>query len=403
MLYTRIKNSPLSNPSPDKARLPFFPVTINRLRAFHPSASIRLVQEAAHFADEAHRGQVRDSGRPYISHPSTVAYYLSLMDMDPQTVATGYLHDTVEDTEVTLEVIEALFGSEISFLVDGVTKLGRDDEPLKEERRAKTFLKVLKAMTQDYRVFIVKLADRLHNMSTLDAVPVKAQRRIATETLELYAPLAAVLGIYWARRKLEDLSLRYLEPDVYAFLRQQRHKTLLDRIAYDNSVIGKVRGAIGDSFYYTLKTKKKSLYSTYRRMTDYDLSYYEVHDITSFQILTQETMRCYQVLGHIHSLWKPVNGSFRDFISMPKPNCYQSLHTTVTGPGDYPLNFQIRTTEMDNRAHQGILAVKETYTNYGYSEILAEIAELIEMDEGGECQVLVEELKGILGEKIGPS
>lgn len=401
MNYSRIHKSQLEIDSQKPARLPFFSTTLNRLRPFHSPASVRLVREAAHFADRAHVGQVRDSGLPYISHPATVAYYLSLMDMDPLTVASGYLHDTVEDTEVTLDVVEALFGSDVSFIVDGVTKLGKDDVPSKDERKAKTILKVLKAMTQDYRVFIVKMADRLHNMSTLDAVPAKAQQRIAKETLELYAPLAAVLGIYWARRKLEDLSLRYLEPDMYRFLKGQRLKTLQDRMAYDNSVMERVNGALGRSFFYTLKTRKKSLYSTYRRMIDNDLSYFEIHDISSFQVVVQETMQCYQVLGHIHSLWKPVEGSFRDFISMPKPNLYQSLHTSVYGPEEFPINFQIRTSEMEHRAQRGILAVKETYTNYGYHEILSEIAELIEMGEGGECQTLVEQLKGVLGEKVG--
>jgi GTP pyrophosphokinase len=279
------------------------------------------------------------------------------MKLDEASVATGLLHDTVEDTLVTVDDIERFFGKEIATLVDGVTKISKMEFQSKEQRQAENYRKMILAMSRDIRVLLVKLADRLHNMRTLDYLPREAQQRIARETLEIYAPLAARLGIYWVRTELEDLSFRYLDRERYELIQARLEESIRRTEEYVNNVLRIIREKLKQyNIKAVTKGRNKEIFSIHKKMVSQNLEFDQIHDVTAFRIILGSVSECYAVLGLIHSLWRPVPGRFKDYIAMPKGNGYQSLHTTVIGPEGNRIEIQIRTHEMDRISEEGIAA-----------------------------------------------
>ena len=329
-----------------------------RVQKHHPGDGCLLVKKAYEFAENAHRGQVRKSGEPYFIHPVSVASILTDLMIDAPPIAAGFLHDTVEDCkDITLDTIRTEFGEEVAQLVDGVTKLDKLDFTNREEQKAESLRKMILAMSHDMRVLMVKLADRQHNMSTLDFQKAHKQKRIAQETMDIYAPLANRLGLYMLKRNLEDLSFKYLRPDVF----NQIDHWLDKHQVVEKHIIDKVVGLILDllasnhiqgQVYGRIKHK----YSIYKKMQSQSLTLDEMHDIMAFRVLVKDIKDCYAVLGLVHSQWRPVHGRFKDYISMPKANGYQSLHTTVIGPEGERIEIQIRTEDMHRQAEHGVAA-----------------------------------------------
>ncbi len=331
---------------------------IRKVQSFHSTLDTSIIQKAYTFSEKAHAGQIRRSGEPYISHPLSVAGILADLRLDVDTIVTGLLHDTVEDTHATLEDIRKEFGDSVAKLVDGVTKISLISFKTSTERQGENIRKMIVAMGKDVRVVLVKLADRLHNMRTLHHMPYEKQARIARETLEIYAPLASRLGISSIKIELEDLSFRYLHPDVYFQLAQKVQKQEKDQSHY----IEEVRRLITDELEkgsfksFEVQGRSKHLWSIYRKMANRNIEYEQVYDVLAFRVVVDTLSQCYEVLGHVHSLWKPIPGRFKDFIAMPKANNYQSLHTTVVGPGGVRIEIQIRTRDMHLIAERGIAA-----------------------------------------------
>lgn len=330
---------------------------LDKVSSNNRDANLELIQHAYVYAATAHAGQTRLSGEPYLSHPLAVANTLADLGFDEPTVAAGLLHDTVEDTKATIEEIDENFGEEVADIVDGVTKISLIPFENKEEAQAENIRKMILAMSHDMRVLMVKLADRMHNMSTLDFQKAHKQRRIAQETMDIYAPLANRLGLNILKRRLEDLSFKYLKPDVYHQIdhwletHQVVEKNIIDKVVglirdllASNSILGQVYGRI------------KHKYSIYKKMQSQSLTLDEMHDIMAFRVLVKDIKDCYAVLGLVHSQWKPVYGRFKDYISLPKANGYQSLHTTVIGPEGERIEIQIRTEEMHRQAEHGVAA-----------------------------------------------
>jgi GTP diphosphokinase / guanosine-3',5'-bis(diphosphate) 3'-diphosphatase len=327
------------------------------VKSYYPDADLDMIRAAYVYSAQVHEGQTRRSGEPYLVHPLAVAMILAMMKLDEASVVTGLLHDTVEDTLTTVEDLERYFGNEIAALVDGVTKISKIEFQSKEERQAESFRKMILAMSRDIRVLLVKLADRLHNMRTLTHMPPDAQKRIARETMEIYAPLAARLGIYWLRTELEDHSFQYLEPDRYAEIKNKLEENIRRNEEYVNNVLHIIRDKLVQyNIQAETKGRNKEIFSIHKKMLAQRLELEQVHDITAFRIVLGTVSECYAVLGLIHSLWRPVPGRFKDYIAMPKSNGYQSLHTTVIGPDGSRIEIQIRTTEMDSIAEEGIAA-----------------------------------------------
>lgn len=323
-----------------------------------PKADTRLIIRAYDFSHTAHLNQKRRSGEPFFNHPLGVAWILAEMKLDPTTIVTGLLHDTVEDTFVNADQIEDEFGSEIASLVDGVTKLSKITFKTSEEKQAENFRKMLLAMAKDLRVILVKLADRLHNMRTLEHMLPEKQVQIAQETLDIYCPLANRLGLNTIKREMEDLALRFTKPEVYYRLAAHVAKRRQERDQYIHDVQKLIQTALHDHGYTraSLSGRPKHLYSIHRKMEKRNLSYDQIFDITGFRILVDTVEECYGTLGLIHSLWTPVPGRFKDYIAIPKANFYQSLHTTVIGPQGERIEIQIRTKHMHETAERGIAA-----------------------------------------------
>ncbi len=330
---------------------------LEKIRSYNPSADLDLVRKAYVFSAKVHQGQVRLSGEPYLNHPMEVAYILAYLRMDVPTIATGLLHDTIEDTLTTLDELKSVFGGEVAELVDGVTKLSKITFRTREERQAESFRKMILAMARDIRVVIVKLADRLHNMRTLDHHPPARQRKIAQETLDIYAPLANRMGISWVKTELEDLSFRYLHPETFYDLVGKVAKKKKEREKYIEEVKAQILAKLDEhGIPAEVSGRSKHLYSIYLKMERQGIDFEQVYDLIAFRVMVQTIRECYAVLGIIHSTWKPIPGRFKDYIAMPKANMYQSLHTTVLGPYGERMEVQIRTEEMHQVAEEGIAA-----------------------------------------------
>ena len=330
---------------------------IEEIPKYQPGADLDLVKRAYRFSEISHQGQQRASGEPYLSHPLEVAGLLVNFKMDVTTVTAGLLHDVLEDTRATKDDLTREFGVEIADLVDGVTKIGKLAFSSKEERQAENFRKMLVAMARDIRVLMIKLADRLHNMRTLDYLVQDKGRKIAEETLDIYAPLAHRLGMAKVKAELEDLALRCLHAEDYADLQRQVAKRRLEREAEINQVIAILEKKLGEvEIEAQIRGRPKHFYSIWKKMHDQGREFDEIYDLTAVRVITNSVRDCYGALGVIHSLWKPVPGRFKDFIAMPKVNMYQSLHTTVIGPKGDPVEIQIRTREMHRVAEEGIAA-----------------------------------------------
>jgi GTP pyrophosphokinase len=316
---------------------------IEEIPKYQPGADIDLIQRAYRFSEVSHQGQQRASGEPYLSHPLEVANLLVDFKMDVTTVTAGLLHDVLEDTAATKEDLTREFGGEIADLVDGVTKLGKLAFSSREERQAENFRKMLVAMARDLRVLMIKLADRLHNMRTLDYLPGEKARKVAQETLDIYAPLAHRLGMAKVKAELEDLALRSLQPDAYVDLQRRVAKRRLEREADINQVIAIIGRKLAEvGIESQIRGRPKHFYSIWKKMHDQGREFDEIYDLTAVRVITGSVRDCYGGLGVIHSLWKPVPGRFKDFIAMPKVNMYQSLHTTVIGPKEEDRQGQAR-------------------------------------------------------------
>lgn len=331
---------------------------INSVRKYHPSDDISLIEKAYHTAFEAHKGQVRKSGEPYIIHPLCVGIILADLELDKETIVAGLLHDVVEDTVMTVDEIAESFSDEVALLVDGVTKLGQLNYSMdKVELQAENLRKMFLAMAKDIRVILIKLADRLHNMRTLKYMKPEKQKEKARETMDIYAPIAQRLGISKIKIELDDLSLKYLEPEVFY--------DLVDKIAVKKSVREKFVQSIVDDVKKNIEEagieaqidgRVKHFFSIYKKMVNQDKTLDQIYDLFAVRIIVETVKDCYAALGIIHEMYKPIPGRFKDYIAMPKPNMYQSLHTTLIGPNGTPFEIQIRTFEMHRTAEYGIAA-----------------------------------------------
>jgi GTP diphosphokinase / guanosine-3',5'-bis(diphosphate) 3'-diphosphatase len=331
---------------------------LDRVSGYHPEADLDLIKKAYVYSAKVHQGQIRKSGEPYLVHPLEVAGLLAEMRLDEASIVTGLLHDTIEDTLATREEIAELFGPEIADLVDGVTKLSQFSAGnTQEEKQAENFRKMVVAMAKDIRVLLVKLADRTHNMRTLEHMSSEKQERIARETLDIYAPLSNRLGIQWLKSELEDLSFRYLNPSAWQELADKVESRAKERDRFIADVVQTIQGKLVESGVEAeVYGRVKHLYSIWRKMRLQSIDFEQVHDVIAFRVLVANVAHCYESLGMIHSLWKPVPGRFKDYIAIPKPNLYQSLHTTVIGPAAERIEVQIRTHEMHKIAEEGVAA-----------------------------------------------
>ncbi|HLW70936.1 MAG TPA: bifunctional (p)ppGpp synthetase/guanosine-3',5'-bis(diphosphate) 3'-pyrophosphohydrolase [Candidatus Binataceae bacterium] len=342
---------------------------IRRAGEYNPQLEPRLIRRAYDYSARMHGEQKRKSGEPYVVHPLSVALILTQLKLDQSSLISGLLHDVVEDTHASLEEVQGLFGPEVARLVDGLTKVSKITFSSREEKQAENFRKMIIAMAHDIRVVLIKLADRLHNMRTLSHLQPHRREEIARETLEIYAPIAHRLGIYWLKSELEDYSFRYLNAEAYATLKTQVAETRTAREEYIRSVIEILAARLSEAEVKAEVTgRPKHFFSIHNKMREQELSFDQIHDLVAFRIIVESVRECYAALGVVHAHWKPVHGRFKDYIALPKANLYQSLHTTVIGPRGQRIEVQIRTREMHDIAEQGI-AAHWSYKENGAAQI----------------------------------
>src|SRR6476646_5063788 len=333
---------------------------LQKVASYHPDPDLDVIKKAYVYSAKVHQGQVRKSGEPYLVHPLEVAGLLAQLKLDEASIVAGLLHDTIEDTLATGDEVKDLFGEEIFNIVDGVTKLSKfsaSNTLSQEEKQAENFHKMIISMAQDIRVILVKPADRTHNMRTLEHMREGKQQRIAQETLDIYAPLANRLGISWIKTELEDLSFQYLKPQDFKELTEKIARRKKEREKYIEDVVRLIEEKLKERNIPGKVTGRfKHLYSIHKKMKSQGIEFEQVPDVIAFRIIVPELGHCYESLGLIHQMWKPVPGRFKDFIAIPKPNMYQSLHTTVIGPLGERIEVQIRTEEMHKIAEEGIAA-----------------------------------------------
>jgi GTP pyrophosphokinase len=330
---------------------------IDKITEYHPQAEIDILDRAYIFSARVHDGQIRLSGEPYLSHPLEVAGILADMKLDVFSVAAGLLHDVIEDTHAVPEEIEDLFGPEILHIVSGVTKLSSLSFHSSRARQAESLRKMFLAMADDIRVILIKLADRLHNMRTLEFHKPNKRVKIARETLDIYAPISARLGIYWIKNELEESSFKYLQTDEYNRIQTSVAKSSVEREKFMETVKSYIKKKMEQSnLNCEVLGRNKNYFSIYNKMVAQNLPFEEIYDIIAFRIILESISQCYEALGFIHSMWKPIDHKFKDYIARPKPNMYQSLHTTVVGPFGERIEIQIRTWDMDRVAKSGIAA-----------------------------------------------
>lgn len=373
---------------------------IEIIKSYQPDETCENIRKAYELADEAHKEQKRVNGDPYILHPLAVAEILADMEIDTTTITASLLHDVVEDTEYMLEDIERIFGKEVAFLVDGVTKLNRLDYRTKEDQQVNSMRKMFLAMAKDIRVVVIKLADRLHNMRTLKYMRSEKQKRIAQETLGIYAPLAHRLGIFNIKWELEDLSFRYMEPDKYYDLVDQMKEKRKVREEIVNEAIDVLKKTLTESsISFEINGRPKHFYSIYKKMKKDNRDLSQIYDLYAIRVIVDTVQDCYGVLGIVHSLWKPLPYRFKDYIAMPKPNNYQSLHTTVIGTRGQPVEIQIRTWDMHHIAEYGVAAhwrYKEGRASQkatGFDEKMGWLRNLLEWQDTSNPQEFVNALK----------
>ncbi len=373
---------------------------IDRVFSYNPESDANLLRRAYAFSNEAHYKQKRKGGEPFIEHPLAVAAILCDMRMDTNTIAAGLLHDTIEDTDTTVEDIRELFGDDIAFLVESLTKLGKMEFKTSEDAQAENFRKMLLAMAEDMRVILIKFADRLHNMRTLEYLSPEKREKIARETLEIYAPLANRLGIGWLKSEFEDMGFKFIMPEMYEQLVQKVAKKREEQEGYLDEVTKIVEAHLkAASIPADVFGRVKHYYGIFQKMQKQRIPFEQVYDVIAIRIITDTPSNCYAILGLIHSLWTPVPGRFKDFIGAPKSNLYQSLHTTVIGPRGEKVEFQIRTEEMNRIAEEGI-AAHWKYKEAEHAEKLDEkyfawLRELVKAQkETRDAKEFLEEVKG---------
>jgi GTP pyrophosphokinase len=336
---------------------------VDKVSDYVPDADLYIIERAYIYSARVHEGQVRLSGEPYLSHPLEVAGILADMKLDPESVTAAILHDVIEDTPATPEEIKALFGPEVLHIVSGVSKLSSLSFGTSQARQAESIRKMFLAMADDIRVILIKLADRLHNMRTLQFHSGDKRKKIALETIDIYAPIAARLGIYWIKNELEESSFKFSQPEEFARIENLLSNSKTDREKYIEQVKGHIKKAMDAAdLQCVLLGRNKNIFSIYNKMISQNLPFEEIYDIIAFRIILKTVPQCYEALGLIHSLWKPIDHKFKDYIGRPKTNMYQSLHTTVIGPVGERIEIQIRTWEMDRVASSGIAA------HWGYKE-----------------------------------
>ncbi len=330
---------------------------LEQVVAYHPEADTSLIRRAFEYSVKAHEGQTRQTGEPYVQHPLAVAGILTFLKLDVPAIVAGLLHDTLEDTVATQEELEEQFGVDVARLVDGVTKIGKISFETYEEKQAENFRKMVLSMADDIRVVFIKLADRLHNMQTLEGLSDEKRKKISQETMEIYAPLANRLGMSWIKQELEDLCFQYLQPEACSLLKLRLAKKDDERQAFIQSLIQIAQDAITEAgLSGQIDGRPKHLFSIYQKMERRSVSFDEIYDLTAIRVVTDSRMNCYAVLGLIHSIWPPVPGRVKDYVATPRSNLYQSLHTTVVGPQGEYVEFQIRTAEMHRINEYGVAA-----------------------------------------------